>query len=449
MNKLFAFLSVFFLLNTYAQNTITITMQPASYKRVVLYTAEGAQQKYVAHSDSENGEFNLTMPADSPTASYRLVYNQQTMDYFDFLYFGKSLHISIDPSAKEVIPQIDHSPENNWYFERLFLLNNLQRKMDDIQVSFFKPEVRTDAVSLIQEYQNLQKQVDEWHDVVKNANQPQFVKDILMANQRVLPDQPSTNPQEYLTFIKNHFFDPINFNNPNLIQSSVLVDKVMDFVFYLTVADDTQTQNEMYKNAVSIVMSKIQNVNVLKGFMQSLVQSFAQTENVFVIDYLLKEYHDKLPVELQNDYWKNHILNETATAITRKAPDFKFMLNNKETSLYQLSGYEKYIIVFWSTSCSHCMKELPMFYDFIKDDPTLKVIAVGMESEADVTKWKSETYYYPNFIHVLAQGKWESPLAKSYNIHATPNYFILDQNKIITDKPYDFEALEKLLNIEK
>lgn len=449
MNKLIAFLSLIFVVNAFAQNKITVKMEPASFKRLVLYTAEGAQQKYVAHADDENGNFTLTIPADSPIASYRLVFNQQTMDYFDFLYFGKSLHIIFDPTPKDVLPKFENSPENTQYFEQLFTLNSLQRKMDDIQVAVFKPENADNISTLTQQYQSIEKQVFDWSISVEKSSQAPFVKDILKANERVLPHTPIVEPQEYLTFIKLHFFDHIDFNNPNLIQSSVLVDKVMDYIFYLTVAEDAQMQNELYKKAVTDVFSKINNVNILKGFVQSLVQSFAQSENVALIDYILENYHAKLPVELQNEYWKNQILSEVATAVTRKAPDFKFLLNNKETSLYQLNGYEKYIIVFWSTSCSHCMKELPMFYDFVKNDPTIKVIAVGMENDTDVTNWKSETYYYPNFIHVLANGKWENTLAKTYNIHATPNYFILDSNKIITNKPYNFEALEKLFNTEK
>lgn len=432
--------------NLWSQSRILVNMQPVKSNRIVLYTAEGAQQKYVSYADATDGNFELKIPENSPTAVYRLVYDQKTMDYIDFLYFGSPFKMTFNPESKKTKPIFENSPENDWYFEQLFKLNDLQFKMDTLQISMFKRDKDIDMISLESNYYLLDQQVNEWNKFIQNSSQQQFIKDLLLANERTLPQKLITDAQDYLNYIKQHFFDRIDFKNVNLIRSPLLVDKVMDYVFYLTSAEVQSTQNELYKKAVDDVLSKINDVNLQKGFIQSLVQSFGQSENVYLIDYLLDSYYQKLPLELQNSEWKNNVIKDNATAITRKAPDFKFLLNNKETSLYQLKGYEKYIIVFWSTSCSHCMKELPMFYDFIKDYKDVQVIAIGMEEIADSTKWKAETYYYPEFIHVLGQGKWENPIAKSYNIHATPAYFVLNKDKVITEKPYDFEAVEQLFN---
>lgn len=446
MKKITILLVLIISSNLWSQSRILVNMQPVKSNRIVLYTAEGAQQKYVSYADATDGNFELKIPENSPTAVYRLVYDQKTMDYIDFLYFGSPFKMTFNPESKKTKPNFENSPENDWYFEQLFKLNDLQFKMDTLQISMFKRDKDIDIISLESNYYLLDQQVNEWNKFIQNSSQQQFIKDLLLANERTLPQKLITDAQEYLNYIKQHFFDRIDFKNVNLIRSPLLVDKVMDYVFYLTSAEVQSTQNELYKKAVDDVLSKINDVNLQKGFIQSLVQSFGQSENVYLIDYLLNSYYEKLPLELQNSEWKNNVIKDNATAITRKAPDFKFLLNNKETSLYQLKGYEKYIIVFWSTSCSHCMKELPMFYDFIKDYKDVQVIAIGMEEVADSAKWKAETYYYPEFIHVLGQGKWENPIAKSYNIHATPAYFVLNKDKVITEKPYDFEAVEQLFN---
>ena len=78
-------------------------------------------------------------------------------------------------------------------------------------------------------------------------------------------------------------------------------------------------------------------------------------------------------------------------------------------------------------------------------DGQIKVIAVGLED--DPILWEKEIAKYPEFIHVLGLGKWSNAIGKSYNVTATPSYYILDKEKKIIAKPYDFEAFKKL-NIE-
>lgn len=87
-----------------------------------------------------------------------------------------------------------------------------------------------------------------------------------------------------------------------------------------------------------------------------------------------------------------------------------------------------------------------MFYDYLKDRPDTQAIAIGMETTESKPLWEKEISDFPRFINVFGIGKWENPIAKSYNVHATPEYFILDENKNIIGKPYDFEALETFFN---
>jgi thiol-disulfide isomerase/thioredoxin len=165
-----------------------------------------------------------------------------------------------------------------------------------------------------------------------------------------------------------------------------------------------------------------------------------------LVDFLFENYYDKLPLEIQNHQWKNELQQEMNTAVGRVAPDFELSFNNKPSKLLKLSGYKYYIVVFWSTSCSHCLKEVPMFYDYIKDRQDTQVIAVGMETAESKPLWEKEVSDYARFINVFGIGKWENPIAKSYNVHATPEYFILDEHKKIISKPYDFEAVEAFFN---
>jgi len=97
-------------------------------------------------------------------------------------------------------------------------------------------------------------------------------------------------------------------------------------------------------------------------------------------------------------------------------------------------------VVFWSTSCSHCLNEIPQLYEFIKDKKGLNVIAIALEEdEVDFNKYTSK---FEKWTNILGLNKWQNPLAKAYQINATPSYFVLDKNKKIIAKPDYFSDVK-------
>lgn len=440
------FISV--ILGLKAQNdTIYVTLEPPLHKRVVLYSTEGAQQKFITFNNATDGYFKIAMPANANHAMYRLVYDSKNMSYIDFLYLGQSIQMSINPELDNPIPEIKNSPENTHFNTGLNTIYEAQKELDIVHIQLFQAKTEEKKDELKASYTKAYKASEKKIKSVLDAEQNKVVRDLLYSYYRVLPEKPFENALDYLDYIKAHYFDHIDFSNPNLIHSSVLADKVIDYVFYLTVAKDYDRQNELYKEAVDSVMNKIPDDLLRKSFMQSLIQSFAKDENVAVIDHIFKKHYDVLPSGLKNASWRSDILNELSTAISRPAKDFKIETKDKGVnSLYDIKGFDQYILVFWSTTCPHCTKEVPKLYKLFENNDKVKVIAIGMEDEESKNTWKSQTYDYPNFYHVLGLGKWESDIAVSYNIHATPNYFVLDQNKIIIAKPYDYKAVKELFD---
>ncbi|MGB1451837.1 MAG: TlpA family protein disulfide reductase, partial [Marinirhabdus sp.] len=104
-------------------------------------------------------------------------------------------------------------------------------------------------------------------------------------------------------------------------------------------------------------------------------------------------------------------------------------------------GAQNYVLVFWSSSCSHCLKEMPQLQKLMNAQRAgkYKVVAVGVEE--DGYAWKNETTRYPKFEHVLTLGRWENEIVRMYDVAHTPTYFVLDANKTIVAKPDDFDGL--------
>ncbi len=125
------------------------------------------------------------------------------------------------------------------------------------------------------------------------------------------------------------------------------------------------------------------------------------------------------------------------------SPEITWIQDDKTSTLYGLEGVDHYVLVFWSSTCSHCLKELPILHKELMNYENIKVVAVGLED--DDTNWKQEIMNLPSFEHAIALGKWESDYAQLFGIKQTPTYFILDTNKRFVANPEDDKDVLKFL----
>ena len=152
-----------------------------------------------------------------------------------------------------------------------------------------------------------------------------------------------------------------------------------------------------------------------------------------------------MAIEAGNQKIVNQIEAHNRLRLGTIAPEIKWQKNGVQSSLRSLEGAENYIIVFWSSTCSHCLRELPALHNKLKNNQNIKVIAVGLED--DESTWKQESARMPHFDHAIALGKWESEYADLYAINKTPTYFILDKGKRFIAKPEnDKEVVDFLEN---
>ena len=209
-------------------------------------------------------------------------------------------------------------------------------------------------------------------------------------------------------------------------------------------SNDAEKQKQLYKKAVDVVIGKVNDITFKADVIEFLTSQFSVLKNVDLVDYLFANHFDKLPKDKQNLEFKKRIEEAMAIAIGRIAPDFSWTENGKEISLSQLKGGQSYLIIFYSTECGHCLREIPQIYDFMKDKTKTKVIAFAMET-SDVA-WKNYIKNLSGWHHSLGLGKWENPIGDLYGVTATPTYFILDKDKKIIAKPHDIKEVKEYLD---
>ena len=454
MKKILAFI---FLISSFtqAQNTISGTMSPTIKSDwVILYKIEGAKQTFVKNTkikiDSFDvdgkkqalGSFHFILPKNTEVGSYRITYRLEGAGFVDFIYNNEDVNFGFHPEYPNQSVTFTESKENILYTNYLDQIANAQQKLDSVQVA----ALQNPDLDLKREYKKTLKNVNSVQKEFLGASEGMYVQPFIEASLRNNPSEIISTPQKYMSNMIATFFDKMDFNNKTLLNSSFLIDRITDYVFSINYSDNATIQQGLYKESVDKVLSKIEKITFKKDAIEFLISQFEISMNLELIDYLFENHYNKLPINIQNKKFKEDKLSLFAAEVGRIAPDFSWKENDKTLTLSKLDDAENYLLIFWSTTCSHCLREIPKIHEFLKENKKVKVIAFSLEK--DDLGWKEFKKSLPNWHHVLGLNKWQNKTARTYNIVSTPTYFVLDANKKIISKPEHLKDV-KLFFTEK
>jgi thiol-disulfide isomerase/thioredoxin len=431
-----------------AQDTIRAKMLPAkTYNWMILYQLKGVDQKYLANATSENGEFTLVVPKGSEPGMYRLFYDNTNNKFIDILYNNESIDVEFNPDYPEVIVKFNTSEENKLFQNYIDEVSTLENSLDSIQTIYFQP-FDPKQKNIITEF--YKKELDTYSKTqqrFEKKSNGKLVHHFIKASHRYFSDTLMKDVNLYMKQVKSHYYDYIDFNNKQILNSALIVNKIIDYIMYLNTSNDDVMTTKLRKEAVTSTLSKIDNLPLKKDIIESLLYLFAQGEKIDVVNYILKNHFEKLPVAYQDFEFKTLINDMLKTTVGFQAPDILWKDNGKQRSLYSLEKKsDYYIIAFWSSTCPHCLKEMPQLYKYLTDKPQITTLAVALETKESKAAWKEETFYYENFIHVVGMDKWKSTYSKDYGVTGTPSFFVLDKTKKIIAKPYDVKALKEFFD---
>ncbi|MFD2567106.1 TlpA family protein disulfide reductase [Pseudotenacibaculum haliotis] len=424
---------------------------PKKYTWVLLYKVEGARQVFVKNTqikqevkqvDGKNltyGTFEFEFPADAKTGAYRITYDLQQNGFVDFLFNKEDVELSFNPGDVEGTTVFSKSKENQLYKKFLADIATAQYKVDSLQVAYLKnPSQQLEGA-----YKKAVENISNVQNSYANSSKGTLVHHFIIATDRYNSPTVAKSSQEYLNGVISHFFDKIDFSSSYLYNSSFLIDRIADYVFYMNYSRDAKEQERLHKKAVDIAIGKVNDLTFKADVIEFLTSQFASIKNIELVDYLMTNHFEKLPKENQNLEFKKNIDEVMATAIGRVAPDFTWTENGKEMSLSQLKDGQSYLLIFYSTECSHCLREVPQIYEFMKGKTNTKVIAFAMETSD--TMWKNYIKNLPGWHHALGLGKWENKTARMYQVNSTPTYFVLGMDKKIIANPEKIDDLKMIL----
>jgi len=426
-----------------AQHSVKGNFTPAQdFEFVILYKVTPTNSEYISNASvNEAGDFEFQLDSTHTAGMYRLVYAlPQEENNFDIIYNAKE-DIEFKFNTETGIDFVN-SIENK-------LITSYTHSMGVVSSSignFFRQQ-STDTLALHTIFTTQKQTQQEFEKAAEGTIALNFIK----ANKPYIPEE-FQDIKTYIENLRTHFFDEIDFDNETLQSSNFLIERTLNYVFGMTAngADEIATYKSNVDDVVTAMASAKDTIKLT--LLKVLWQQMADANVEVVANYITDTYLLDLATQLEDNDLVHELNLYKNTSIGAIAPDFEFELESEgKKQAMKLSDYdvaEQYVIVFWSSTCGHCLKEIPQLYKYMeaKVEGELKVIAIGLEDEP--FRWRNETFNYPNFVHVLGLGKWDNPIGDAYNIQSTPSYFVLDKDKKILAKPYDFEALQKVLGEE-
>ncbi len=419
----------------WAQHEIRATFTPKEdFDTAILYKITPQSLIYTIHAKIDNeGRFQMPLDSTVTKGMYRLVYAlPQEVYNFDLLYNGKEdieLKFNQDTGVEYMA-----SEENK-------LLNEYYAAMAEIGQNIGKAysQKPLDTVALLQLFDAQKTTQTQFEKQSKNLMVYEFVR----ANKRYVPKYVDSLDR-YISKVKAHYFAAVDFENPLLQSSNFLSEHAINYVFGLGSSALTE---EMLKENIDALNHTIKNdaasevrYEIFKVLRRQMLEANYEQLALYISKHILMPLaialNDQKGIQAMSDFDR--------TALGALAPNFELeekVVGKTSKTLHDLEGASSYIIIFWSSGCSHCVDELPVIHQWMSQisNKNTRVVAVGLED--DSYKWTSMKYDMPSFTHVLALGKWEHPLVQRYNISATPHYLVLDQDKVIVAKPQTLEDL--------
>ena len=420
-----------------SQNTLKANFTPEEdFTWGILYKNSPTGKKYVAQSKFVEGNLVFELNEKATKGIYKLVYAVPQNEYnFDLIYNGKEdveLTFSLNNGATFI-----KSSENILLFSYLNELTFLGKLLE---VEYKKDKINRKAITTIFDRQR------ELQIIYEEKSNDMLVKHFIKANKPYIPIK-YESISNYLKNQTSNYFENIDFSDEILQSSSLLLDKSLAYISSVVNKGFIKQKNYNYNIDKVVAKTKITNPDFQKVFLAKMWEKFVSYNQIKSANYLAEKYLIPLANQ-QNDKNLALKLNQFKNlSIGNSAPDF-ILDESSQKKLSALDVAENYILVFWSSGCSHCLKELPQLHSLSDklNSTKYKVVAVGLEE--NYTNWSNEVKKFPNFINAIKLQKWNNKVVKDYALTSTPTYFVLDQAKKFKFKPEGLKDLKTYLNKE-
>jgi peroxiredoxin len=394
------------------------------------------------------GAFSYAAPNFSETGMYRFRFagNQ----YLDLILGVEKIQFTTNLDALIDDLVFESSNQNQLYYQYL-----KKRNLTD-----FKLELLTPLLTYYPKddpfFDEVQKTFDLNAALMQSfvddlaKNQPnQFVTRFIQSDFTPVPAD-ITDFAARIEYMRNHFFDHVDFSDTTLLYSPVFSGKLIQYLsFYQNNRlPKEQLEVEFIKAVNHIMTVTAVNPVVYEYAMNYLIGGFESYGFNKVITYIADNIN--LDDNCVNTERKAELEKKVESlrkfAVGQKAPHFEVLdLQGNPINLSDMPS-EYTLLVFWATWCPHCTSLIPEIQKLYspQNKSKLEVISVSLDDSPEALSAYMDDHP-ADWITVADFKKWKGELVQQFDIYATPTMFLLYRDRTILAKPLSIDDLKTVL----
>ncbi|WP_312421550.1 peroxiredoxin family protein [Epilithonimonas sp.] len=424
MKKLLIICSVIMSASFFSQFTVAVDL-PAYYSDsdIYLYGFNGSKENLYSKAKTSNNK--AIFKVDKKYIGMMRAFFQKNNSSINMVSENKNIEFTLKLDDKSKITDVVFNDQTNQIFSKEV---DLEKKKDLILPALIQIKDYYNPSDGF--YKSLEGEIallSQKGNTLDNANHP-FLS-YYQQNQRFSNQENASQfkQEDYLNFFSK---------SSEYLETSLLLKPAL--INYL---------NASKSNVEGAVDKLLETVNIETPRGQTILSELIDIFNTYNMDKLKDKYlteANNLKCTI-NDRLASTLKSNNSTSIGQKMPNAIFVnpIHTKAKSLYDIKSSKK-IVVFWSSTCSHCEAELPKILEKYEKLKTQNIAVVGFSLDSNLDEFRRKANNYPWISDSEGKG-WYSSYGETYNINATPTYFILDaDNKIISKPNHVADVLEYL-----
>jgi peroxiredoxin len=242
------------------------------------------------------------------------------------------------------------------------------------------------------------------------------------------------------------YWDDVDFSDTALVSSQAFRDRLIGYLYQFTNADE-KSFDSLTINGLDLVLKRAKaNMRVYEFVLELALNGYTGMGRSMVTDYLLN-YPQLAEGEItMEEGLRLDSITEPyqKVRVGAKAPDYSDVtMDGKPYRLYD-SEAKNIIVFFWSTDCEYCHDFLNQIRKKLDLKTDFELITFALADNEQEAKSALKKMRLPGY-HFYDDSRWEGKAFMVYHVTSTPTVFVLDENKMIVCKPYDWEELKEWL----
>ncbi len=401
-----------------------------------------------------NGVINFSIKKQLSPGVYRIIFRDSL--FTDLIFNNEDVIMENKLPYLRANLKIIKSDETKLFYEYWNTARQIKDTIDEV-IQIGDAIYRKNGGVITHDLDSMQKRVIDLNKILQaytmeliNKSSGKFVQKILKAYlspdyEAYLKTPGAFQYKNRFSFLKDHYFDNVDFADTNLLNTEVFFKLATDYIN--TFADPPTTDS--YIRAIGVLLGKATDSKPIYNYLLNLMMNTFETsdyEEVYI--YLTDNYFLQNTCESGSEHKSAASKAEAMKKlkIGNSAPEIKMPdVNGNHVSLYSMDS-KIILLLFWSSECHHCeaaMPELVTLYNEYKPKG-LEIVGVSIDTIKSV--WiEGISKNNLKWFNISDLKGLKSEYIAKYNIWHTPTFYLLNEEKVIISRPLSVEQLKKKL----